>query len=158
MATGRSAGLLLYRIDESGALQVLIGHMGGPYWRGKPLHSWSIPKGEYLADEDPFRAAQREFLEETGMRPPAGEYRPLGDVRQSGGKIVTVWAVQSDLDVTAARSNTFAVEWPPGSGQMKEFPEIDRLEWRDVTDARELLVRAQSRFLDLLTDEVGKPN
>lgn len=124
--------------------------MGGPFWSGKSSHSWSIPKGEYLADEDPLHAAQREFAEETGTPPPQGTYYPLGEVKQAGGKIVTVWAVQGDVDPSSMISNTFTMEWPRGSGELKEFPEFDRLEWHDVSNARELLVVAQSRFLDVL--------
>ncbi len=108
---------------------MLIAHPGGPFWARKDDGAWSIPKGEYDADEDPWQAARREFAEELGSPAPDGPRVELGEVRQSGGKIVTAFAVQADLDLTDARSNTVELEWPRGSGRMLEFPEIDRVEW-----------------------------
>ena len=112
-----------------GRVEVLIGHMGGPFWARKHERAWSIPKGEHPPDEEPWAAARREFAEETGLPVPDGEPVPLGTVRQSGGKEVTVWAVEGDLDATAAVSNTFSLEWPRGSGTLQEFPELDRFAW-----------------------------
>jgi predicted NUDIX family NTP pyrophosphohydrolase len=145
-----SAGILLYRRTADGALEVLLGHMGGPFWAKKDVGAWSIPKGEYGEGEDAFATAQREFLEELGSPVPTADFTPLGEVRQSGGKLLTVWAAEGDLDVTTAVSNTFTIEWPPRSGRMQEFPEIDRAEWVALDVAREKLVKGQLPFLDRL--------
>jgi predicted NUDIX family NTP pyrophosphohydrolase len=148
MAGSRSAGLLLYRRDQ-GAIKVLLGHMGGPYWASRDAHAWTIPKGEYGPDDDPLAAAQREFEEELGSAPPTTAVpRMLGEVRQSGGKVVTAWALEADLEVSSARSNTFELEWPPRSGRMQTFPEIDRVAWFDLDIAREKIVAGQAPFLD----------
>jgi predicted NUDIX family NTP pyrophosphohydrolase len=147
-----SAGVLLYRTTDGGAVEVLIGHMGGPFWAKKDAGAWSIPKGEYGPGEEPFEVAQREFLEELGSPVPATEFRPLGEVRQSGGKVLTAWAAAGDLDVTTAVSNTFTLEWPPRSGRMQEFPEIDRAAWVTLDAARELLVKGQVPLLDRLLE------
>ena len=147
----RSAGLLLYRGD----LEVMLVHMGGPFWAKKDAHAWSIPKGEYdEATEEPLQAARREFEEELGSPVPAGELVPLGEVRQSGGKRLTVWAAEGDLDAAACTSNTFELEWPPRSGRMQEFPEIDRAAWVGVDEARAKLVAAQVAFLDRLLERL----
>lgn len=149
-----SAGLLLHRPGPSGP-QVLLAHMGGPYWAGKDAGAWSIPKGEYAPGEDPFAAACREFAEEVGAAPLIGEVRPLGEVRQRGGKIVTAWAVAADFDAAAITSNTFELEWPPRSGQVRQFPEIDRAQWFDVETARLKIIPAQAAFLDRLLGLLG---
>lgn len=144
-----SAGLLLYRRGDP--VEVLLGHMGGPFWAKKDAGAWSIPKGEYEPDEQPLAAARREFAEELGAPPPAGAgYRELGSLRQSGGKVVTAWAVEGDLDVSGIVSNTFEMAWPPRSGRMRTFPEIDRACWFTLADARERIVRGQVGFLDRL--------
>jgi predicted NUDIX family NTP pyrophosphohydrolase len=149
MAVRRSAGLLVFRhVGEE--VEVLLGHMGGPYWLDRP-RGWSIPKGEHGPDEEPLAAALREFTEETGLEAPDGPRHPLGEARMPSGKVVAVWAVQGDLDAAAAVSNTFAMQWPPHSGQVQEFPELDRLAWVDVAGARELLVSGQVVFLDRLS-------
>lgn len=141
--------MLLYRRGE--AIEVLLGHMGGPFWAKKDSGAWSIPKGEYESDEEPLAAARREFAEELGSSPPAGvDYRELGSVRQSGGKVVTAWAVEGDLDASGIVSNTFEIEWPPRSGRVQAFPEIDRVAWFTLADARERIVRGQVDFLDRL--------
>jgi predicted NUDIX family NTP pyrophosphohydrolase len=145
-----SAGILLHRRGPDGGLQVLAGHMGGPFWARKDAGAWSIPKGEHGPDEDPLTVARREFAEELGSPVPATELVPLGQVRQSGGKVLTVWAGEGDLDVTTAVSNTFTLEWPPRSGRLQEFPEIDRAEWLPLDVAREKLVRGQVAYLDRL--------
>jgi predicted NUDIX family NTP pyrophosphohydrolase len=149
-----SAGILLHRRADAGAREVLIGHMGGPFWAKKDAGAWSIPKGEYGDGEEPFEVAQREFLEELGSPVPSSSFVPLGQVRQSGGKVLTVWAAEGDLDVTTAVSNTFTLEWPPRSGRMQEFPEIDRAAWVSVDAARELLVKGQVPLLDRLLEEL----
>ncbi len=149
-----SAGVLLYRLSN-GDIQVLIAHPGGPFWARKDDGAWSIPKGEYNDGEDPWDAARREFAEELGLAVPDGERADLGEVRQSGGKVVTVFAVRSDLDVTAARSNTFELEWPRGSGRVQEFPEVDRVAWCSVDEARIKLLKSQQPVLDRLLAHVG---
>lgn len=150
-----SAGLLLYRRDGAGAVEVLLGHMGGPFWAKKDAHAWSVPKGEYTADEEPLAAARREFAEELGRPAPDGEPFALGEVRQSGGKTVTCFALEGDFDASRIAGNTFAMEWPPRSGTTQEFPEIDRAAWFDLPTARTKLVKGQVRFLDLLESAVG---
>jgi predicted NUDIX family NTP pyrophosphohydrolase len=154
VAAKRSAGLLLYRRAAKGAVEVLLGHMGGPFWASKDEGAWSIPKGEHGSDEDPLAAARREFEEELGSPPPDGEPEDLGEVRQRAGKVVRAWAVEGDLDASAIVSNTFELEWPPRSGQMREFPEVDRAEWFDLETARTKLVRAQAEFIDALDERL----
>ena len=144
-----SAGLLLYRAPD-GVVEVLIAHPGGPFWARKDDGVWSIPKGEYTDDEDPWAAAQREFGEEIGLPVPGGPPIDFGALKQPSGKVVTAFAVRGDLDVTEARSNTFVLEWPKGSGRMREFPEIDRISWFPVAQARTKLLKGQRAFLDLL--------
>jgi len=129
---------------------VLLAHMGGPFWVKKDEGAWSIPKGEYQPGDDPLIAARREFAEELGSPPPQATYRPLGSIRQRGGKLVTVWAVEGDFDASAAVSNTFEIEWPPGSELLKSFPEVDRAGWFTVDVARTKLVKGQVPFLDHL--------
>jgi predicted NUDIX family NTP pyrophosphohydrolase len=124
--------------------------MGGPFWARRDEGAWSIPKGEYEPDEDPQDAARREFEEELGLPPPAGELLPLGSVRQTGGKEVTVWAVEGDLDPGLVVPGTFEMEWPKGSGRIREFPEIDRVEWFGLDEARSKIVAKQRDFLDRL--------
>jgi predicted NUDIX family NTP pyrophosphohydrolase len=149
MAT-TSAGLLLYRISPQDAVEVLIAHPGGPFWARRDDAAWSVPKGEYLAGEDPLDAAYREFEEEVGLEAPAGKAVFLGERRQPGGKRVSVWALEGDLDVTHSSSNTFAIEWPRGSGTVREFPEVDRVEWVSIDQARRKLVKGQTPFIDAL--------
>ena len=151
----RSAGLLLYRMSHGGVVEVLIAHPGGPFWARKDDASWSVPKGEYLPDEDPRLAAYREFEEEVGLAAPDGVAVFLGERRQPGGKRVSVWGLQGDLDVTYAASNTFELEWPRGSGKVREFPEVDRVEWVSVDRARRKLVKGQAPFLDSLLDAIA---
>jgi predicted NUDIX family NTP pyrophosphohydrolase len=125
--------------------------MGGPFWARKDAGGWSIPKGEFLPGEDALLAARREFGEEIGVPAPALDYVKLGEFRQPSGKVVTAFAAESDLEVDAVHSNTFPVEWPPKSGRIQEFPEIDRAEWMPVTDAAWRLVAGQVALLDALT-------
>ena len=144
-----SAGLLLYRVGAAG-VEVLLGHMGGPFWARKDAGAWSIPKGEHGPEEDPRLAAVREFAEEIGRPPPEGPDVPLGTVRQRGGKSVTAWARAGDLDVTTISSNTFEMEWPPRSGRRQSFPELDRARWCPLDEARGLVVAAQVELLERL--------
>jgi len=147
----RSAGILLYRrTDET--TEVLLGHMGGPFWARKDDHAWSVPKGEYLDDETPEAAARREFQEELGLPVPDGDLVELGEVKQSGGKVITAWALNADLDPADVVPGTFELEWPPKSGQLKEFPEVDRVAWFTVEDARTKIVKAQAALLDRLLE------
>lgn len=143
-----SAGLLLYRV-RGGSPEVLLVHPGGPFWKNKDVGAWTIPKGEITEGEDAVAAARREFAEELGT-PAEGEAVDLGSVKQKGGKMVHAWAVRGDLDVTAIKSNTFIMEWPPRSGKQTEFPEVDRAAFFDVPTARQKINPAQVAFLDKL--------
>jgi predicted NUDIX family NTP pyrophosphohydrolase len=150
----RSAGILLHRLAH-GAPEVLLVHPGGPFWARRDAGAWSIPKGEYEDGEDPRACALREFEEELGAALPPGELVDLGSVKQRGGKLVSAWAAEGDLDADSVHSNTFTMEWPPRSGRTAEFPEIDRAEWFGVEEAREKLVAAQTEFLDRLLERMG---
>jgi predicted NUDIX family NTP pyrophosphohydrolase len=149
-----SAGLLLHRGGGAGA-EVLIGHPGGPFWARKNDGTWSIPKGEYTDGEDPWEAARREFAEEIGSPAPPGPRRDLGTATQPSGKILTVFAVHADLDIAGFRSNTFTLEWPKGSGRLREFPELDRVAWLPITDAHTKLLVGQRVFLDRLREDTA---
>jgi predicted NUDIX family NTP pyrophosphohydrolase len=151
-----SAGILPYRRDPGGAIEVVLVHPGGPFWQDKDEHAWSVAKGEYGAGEEPLDAAEREFAEELGFPAPPGPRLDLGEVRQSSGKVVRVWAVRADdLSLGAVASNEFELEWPPRSGTMRSFPEVDRAEWMDLAVARLRVVRAQEAFLDRLVEQVA---
>ncbi|MEU3830398.1 NUDIX domain-containing protein [Streptomyces sp. SID486] len=152
--TKRSAGLLLFRHTDEG-LEVLLGHMGGPFFAKKDAGAWTVPKGEYEADEPAWEAARREFQEELGLAPPDGEAVPLGEVVQANGKIVTAWAVEADLDPETIEPGTFTMEWPPRSGRTQEFPELDRVAWFAPERARAVIITAQAAFLDRLAEHSG---
>jgi predicted NUDIX family NTP pyrophosphohydrolase len=155
MATKRSAGLLLFRRRPE--LSVLIGHLGGPFWSRRETAAWSIPKGEYSADETALDAARREFTEELGLPVPEVPFLDLGTAAQSGGKQVRVWAgdaSDADLDLEQVVLGTFELEWPPKSGQLKQFPELDRVQWCELEAARERLIAGQRCFLDRLLELV----
>ncbi|MFD5947756.1 NUDIX domain-containing protein [Streptomyces collinus] len=147
----RSAGLLLFHPTDNG-LDVLLGHMGGPFFARRDAGAWTVPKGEYEPDEPAWEAARREFREELGLPPPDGEAIDLGEVRQTGGKIVTAWAVRAELDPAAIVPGTFRMEWPPRSGRLQEFPELDRVAWFGIDRARAVIVKAQAAFLDRLAE------
>jgi predicted NUDIX family NTP pyrophosphohydrolase len=144
----RSAGVLMYRWIAS-HLEVLLVHPGGPFWAKKDAGAWSIPKGEFDAHESPADAARREFIEETG-RDPGAALVPLGTVAQSRAKVVHAFAVEGDLDPATIRSNTFEIEWPPRSGRVQAFPEVDRAAWFTLDEAREKIVAGQRPMLDVL--------
>jgi predicted NUDIX family NTP pyrophosphohydrolase len=144
-----SAGLLLYRAVED-HVEVLLVHPGGPFWARRDEGAWSVPKGEYDPEEDALSAAEREFAEELGAPAPEGDRSSLGEVTQSGGKRVQVWAVAGDFDAHDIESNTFEIEWPKGSGRRRSFPEVDRAEWWALADARSKLVTGQRAFVDRL--------
>jgi predicted NUDIX family NTP pyrophosphohydrolase len=145
----RSAGILLYR-RRAGELEVLLVHPGGPVWARRDLGAWSIPKGEYEEPEDPLEAARREFEEELGTVAPDGDILELGEVRQKSGKLVRAWAMAGDLDAERIMSNTFTMQWPPRSGRLREFPEVDRAQWFALAQARERINPAQVALIDRL--------
>jgi predicted NUDIX family NTP pyrophosphohydrolase len=149
-----SAGILLYRF-RAGDLAVFLVHPGGPFWRKKDAGAWSLPKGEYKQGDDPLEAAKREFHEETGFAAPAGEYISLGELRQLGGKLVTAWAAEGDCAAEQIRSNTFPLEWPPKSGRVQQFPEVDRAGWFPLAEARAKILSGQIPFLDRLAARLG---
>lgn len=149
----RSAGLLLYR-DSPRGLEVLLVHPGGPYWAGKDDGAWSIPKGEFGADEAPLAAAKREFEEETGASV-EGECIALEPLRQPSGKIVYAWAVRADFEPTRLRSNTFELHWPPRSGRVQHFPEVDRAAWFSLDEAKAKIHKAQRPLLQQLAARLG---
>ncbi|GAA4956071.1 NUDIX domain-containing protein [Streptomyces caelestis] len=151
MKGARSAGLLLFRHTDRG-IEVLLGHMGGPFFARRESGAWTVPKGEYDPGEPAWEAARREFREELGLPPPDGEALPLGEVRQSGGKTVTAWAVEADLDPATVLPGTFTMEWPPRSGRIQEFPELDRVAWFPLERARDVIIGAQAAFLDRLAE------
>jgi predicted NUDIX family NTP pyrophosphohydrolase len=139
----------MYRRGGDGAVRVLLAHPGGPFWRAKDEQAWSIPKGEYEPPEDPLDAARREFNEETGFdaTPP---FLPLGEVVQKSGKRISAWAFEGDCDPTRLRCNVFELEWPPRSGRRQSYPEVDRVEWFSLEDARRKIIPAQRPLLDRL--------
>ncbi len=144
----------MYR-RRDGVLQVFLVHPGGPYWTKKDAGAWSIPKGEFAPGEDPLAAAQREFAEETGF-PGEGRFIPLAPLKQPSGKIVHAWGVEGDIDATRIRSNTFSLEWPPGSGKQQEFPEVDRAAWFTTEAAEEKILSGQKGFIDELERIIGE--
>ena len=151
----KSAGLLLYHEGTHG-IEVLLVHPGGPIWAKRDDGAWSIPKGEFEEGEEPLAAAIREFEEETGA-PAAGKFIPLEPLRQPGGKLVFAWAIASDFDPSRLKSNTFSMEWPPKSGRLREFPEVDRAEWFALESARRKILKGQAPFLDQLLRHIVPP-
>lgn len=149
----QAAGILLYRRPSRAGgherLEVLLAHPGGPLWARKDDGAWTLPKGQFTDSEAPLDAAKREFEEEMGSKP-TGDFQPLGTLKQPSGKIIHAWAAESDFDVTTVKSNLFSMEWPPKSGRMGEFPEIDRAEWFSIEEARVKILKGQSPFLDRL--------
>lgn len=148
----RSAALLLFKLTERNGLEVLVAHMGGPFWANKNARGWSIPKGEYEDGEDPLETAFREFLEELGSPAPAGQIIELGDERQPSGKIIRTYAMEGDFDPSNIHSNTFELEWPKGSGRIQEYPEVDRAAWMTGGQASKMLVKGQVPILEALAD------
>lgn len=148
----KSAGIIAYR--SRGTIEVLLVHPGGPFWRNKDLGAWSIPKGEYTDGEAGEIAARREFAEELGLAPSV-PLIALGEVRQRGGKLVTAFAAELDIDPHSIRSNTFEMEWPPRSGKRQAFPEVDRAEWFALDAAREKINAGQRPLLDRLAQLIG---
>ena len=144
----RSAGILPYRIGKR-SLEVLLAHPGGPFWKNKDLGAWSIVKGEYNGNEEPLSAARREWEEETGL-PLNGHFIALKPIRQKSGKEVLAWAVEADIDPSHIKSNTFEIEWPPKSGKMHSFPEIDKAAWFSIEEARKKINAKQVGLIDEL--------
>ncbi len=153
MKRKKSAGILLYRKKDSG-LEVFLVHPGGPYWAKKDQGAWSIPKGEFEEGENLLAAARREFREETGVDVD-GRFAALTPLKQPSGKVIYAWALAGDLDAAAIKSNTFSMEWPPKSGRIQEFPEVDRGGWFGIQEAREKLLPGQRPFLDELLTLLG---
>jgi predicted NUDIX family NTP pyrophosphohydrolase len=152
----RSAGIVLFRRTAGGEVEVLLGHMGGPFWARRDEAAWSLPKGEHGLDEAPVAAAKREYEEELGLPLPGGELIELGSEKQSGGKVVTAYALAGDLDPGDVRPGTFEMEWPRGSGRVERFPELDRVAWFTVEQARPRLVAGQRAFLDRLVEALAR--
>ena len=148
----QSAGILCYRYRDQ-VLEVFLVHPGGPFWAKRDTGAWSIPKGLIEAGEDPLAAARREFFEETGFEA-GGEFVALGQLQQHSKKIVHAWAVQMDLDASQVKSNTFDLEWPKGSGQVRDYPEVDKGEWFELAEAREKIYQGQEAFLDRLLEHL----
>jgi predicted NUDIX family NTP pyrophosphohydrolase len=151
-----SAGLLLYRRSSGAAVEVLLVHPGGPFWRRKDMGAWTIPKGEVAAGEALLEAARREFQEETGFAIDAPA-TPLGYVRLASGKIVHAFAAEGDLDASKVRSNTFEMEWPRGSGERHSYPEVDRAAWFRLPEAGRRILPAQAPLLATLTRLLAEP-
>ena len=147
-----SAGILAW-CKAHGTLEVLLVHPGGPFFSKKDAGAWSIPKGEYNEPEDPLTTARREFAEELGTEI-NGEFMPLTPIKQKSGKIVCAWAVEADMDITGFISNTFMLEWPPKSGKMQEFPEVDKAEWFTISKAKEKINAAQVALLEELESKL----
>jgi predicted NUDIX family NTP pyrophosphohydrolase len=143
----------MYRRCGAG-IEVFLVHPGGPFWARKDAGAWTVPKGEYMEGEEPLAAARREFEEETGWTAD-GNYIGLGEVRQAGGKLVSAWASEGDCDPASLKSNTFSMEWPRGSGQMREFPEVDRGAWFSLAEARVRILPSQAEFLDRLISHIS---
>jgi predicted NUDIX family NTP pyrophosphohydrolase len=148
MAKRASAGLLLYRRRRE--LEIFLVHPGGPFWAKKDAGAWSLPKGEFIEGDDPLAAAKREFTEETGF-PIDGEFRRLDPLKQRSGKVIHAWAIEADCDASQVRSNLFSLEWPPKSGQIQKFPEVDRAGWFSIPEARKRIIAGQVGFIDQLT-------
>lgn len=151
----KSAGLLVFR-EHNSTWEVFLVHPGGPFWERKDLGAWSLPKGECAEGEDPLTAAKREFGEETSLRVD-GEFVPLGEIIQPGRKIISIWAIENDLDPAKIKSNTFSMEWPPKSGQRREFPEVDKAGWFTLGEAATKIVKGQVGFLHRLAEKLDIP-
>jgi predicted NUDIX family NTP pyrophosphohydrolase len=148
----KSAGILLYRFMDR-ALEILLVHPGGPFWKNKDEGAWSIPKGEFSENEDPLPAAIREFEEETGTRL-SGNFVALCSIKQKAGKLVYAWALNQDLDVSTIKSNSFEMEWPPKSGKKQSFPEVDRAQWFPVLAAKKKIIASQIPLIEELTTKI----
>jgi predicted NUDIX family NTP pyrophosphohydrolase len=153
MTTKQSAGILLFRFNKK-EVEVFLVHPGGPFWAKKDIGAWSIPKGEYVENEDPLTVAKREFEEETGVVFPGNIHWELSPVKLKSGKIIHAWAAEGNIDHTKIRSNTFEMEWPPKSGKMQFIPEVDKGEWFSPEVAKEKINPAQAAFIDELMEHL----
>jgi predicted NUDIX family NTP pyrophosphohydrolase len=151
-----SAGLVVYR-QTTGEPEVLLAHMGSPWWAKKDIGAWTIPKGTIEAGEEPLEAARREFMEELGVNVPEGDLIELGDIQQHNNKTVTAWALEADVDVSNIKSNKVKIEWPPRSGKTQEFPEIDRAAWFSLPVAAQKSVRGQAELFQRLANILQVP-
>ena len=149
-----SAGILMYR-GRGAKLELLLVHPGGPFWAKKDQGAWSMPKGEYEEGGDPLAVAKREFAEELGTAAPSGDYIALGVLKQPSRKVITAFAVDGDFDTAVLRSNHFEMEWPPKSGEMQSFPEVDRAAWFTPSEARKKILPGQAPFIDRLLAALG---
>jgi predicted NUDIX family NTP pyrophosphohydrolase len=156
MSRAHSAGLVIYKLT-SGRPEVLLAHMGAPWWAKKDIGAWSIPKGLIEEGEEPLDAAKREFGEELGLPVPEGDFIGLGDIEQHNRKTVSAWALEADIDATSITSNTFRTEWPPRSGKLQEFPEIDRAGWFSLAEAAQKAVRGQAPLFERLANHLHVP-
>jgi predicted NUDIX family NTP pyrophosphohydrolase len=154
MSSKRSAGILLFR-RRAGVLEVLLVHPGGPFWSKKDDGAWFVPKGELEGDEEPLSAARREFTEELGSAPPEGELLALGTVKNKSGKLIQAWALEGELDTESVKSNTFELEWPPRSGKLRAFPEVDRACFFSLTQAKIKMHPAEQPFLERLATVIA---
>jgi predicted NUDIX family NTP pyrophosphohydrolase len=152
----QSAGIVVYRFKED-VPQVLLAHMGSPWWAKKDIGAWTIPKGGIEEGEEALDTAKREFTEELGLQAPEGEYADLGSIDQHNNKTVQAWAVEADIDISDIKSNTFELEWPPRSGQKQEFPEIDRAAWFGLAEAAQKTVRGQAELFEKLANLLHVP-
>ncbi|HET6864233.1 MAG TPA: NUDIX domain-containing protein [Candidatus Saccharimonadales bacterium] len=151
-----SAGIIVYRFKK-GRPEALLAHMGTPWWAKKDIGAWTIPKGLVEEGEEPFEAAKREFQEELSLPVPEGNFIQLGDIEQNNRKIVSAWAVEADPDISNIKSNTTTIEWPPRSGQLQEFPEIDRAAWFGLAEAGQKCVRGQAELFERLAGHLQLP-
>jgi len=149
----KSAGILLYRLSNN-FLEVFLVHPGGPFWKNKDDGAWSIPKGEFMDDENPLEAAKREFEEETGIQCD-GNFIELAPIKQKSGKLVFAWVLEKDIDPATIKSNLFTMEWPPKSGKMQDFPEIDQGKWFDLNEAKQKINPSQSDLIDQLVSKLN---
>jgi predicted NUDIX family NTP pyrophosphohydrolase len=152
----QSSGLLIYR-QISAELEVLLVHPGGPFWAKKDKGAWGVPKGEYETGDDPLVAARREFEEEIGQPAPKAETIELGEMKRQDGKVIKVWAVEGHLDVSVIKSNNFTMEWPPKSGNMQDFPEVDAANWFKLSEAVTKLHKGQAVFIERLANQLNIP-
>ena len=150
----QSAGILLYKLAQGG-LSVFLVHMGGPYWANKDQHAWSIPKGEFEPGEDMLEAAKREFFEETNVVV-SGDFLELKPIKQVGGKKVHAFALEGDIDAASIKSSIFSMEWPPNSGTLQEFPEVDKADWFSISEARTKIIKGQTALLEELEEHLSR--